>query len=423
VLRLASVPWLAVGAWTFAHYLGRITTGALFVALFAALNAFAWYYLNEARVYAMQLGLALGTFACAVEVVRTTVATDKPNGTALRLLALFLVLLCASSILGAFCAAFIFAAVFVSLPPRKWLALFKSAPVAALVSGVVLIALVAYYDWTRSTNARPTDVGATNAQTAVFVFYELLGFTGLGPGRIELRAQGIRALTPHLPQLLLFAAAAGFLVWQGFRELCARIGARRVLLLTTLTVIPLLLILAVGVAIRFRVLGRHLTPLAPVFVTLLVFGAVRAARGPRWQKAIPAIFLALSLASCLSVRFAERHRKDDYRNALAVARASISKGDIVWWNGDVTGPMYYQVPLATPTNRVGIYSLQNPGAETLERLPRPDVIVAITKRETYDGAGAVSAFVQEHKYQRAETFRAFEVWRRTSFSSNTPADQ
>jgi hypothetical protein len=421
VLRLASVPWFVFGACVFAHYIGRAAGSVLVAGVVAAFNAFAWYYLNETRVYAMQLGLALGTLACAVEVVRTTIESDKPNGAALRLLAFFLVLLCASTVLGALCGAIIFLAVFLCLPPKKWLEPFRSAPIAALVSGVALLGLAYYYHWTRSTGARPTDVGTTNLQTAVFVVYELLGLSGLGPGRIALRAQGVAALKPYLPQLVVFSAAAGFLVWQGVRELRARMSLRRILLLATLAAAPALLIMAVGVAIHFRVLGRHLTPLAPIFLTLLVLGIIRTARGPRWQQTVPVMFLSLALASCLFIRFAERHRKDDFRSALQVARESLNQGKVVWWNGDVTGPMYYKVPIATLTNRAGVYSLQNPNPELLKLLPQPDVIVGTTKRESYDVAEAIPAYMERHGYRRIATFQAFEVWERSS--SGKSADQ
>ena len=97
-----------------------------------------------------------------------------------------------------------------------------------------------------------------------------------------------------------------------------------------LAVSPAILILAAGVAMHFRVLGRHLAPLAAPLFLLLAMGVAAAWRRGMAGRILAAGFFALWLASGLSLRFAARHGKDDYRGAAAVAKAALAQGEIVW---------------------------------------------------------------------------------------------
>ncbi len=408
-LRMANVPWFILGAWIFTFYIGRMMRAMTVTALVTAFSALAWHYLNEARVYSFQLGFALAVAGAAVEVARTTIVNGAPSRTALRLLAFFFVGLAGSSVLGAVWGGAAFVAILVAVPKARWLALIKATPAAALVSGVILVGLFAYYDWTRTLNLQATQVGTTTPASMVFVFYELLGLAGLGPGRNDLRGGGIATLKPHLPMLVLFATAAAFVLWQGGRRIVATWSWRRALVVAALLITPVFLIFAFGVLTRFRVLGRHVIPVLPFVLLLFAAGVAHARRGGRLSRWIAVGFVGLCVASCLTIRFAPRHAKDDYRAAATVARRELAAGHVVWWNADIRGPFHYRFPVAGHSTNGGAFSLQNPAPSDLTNLPAPQVIIS-SKPDTYDAAGAVQNYVRDRGYQAAEHLPAFTIW-------------
>ena len=314
VLRAAGLPWFIAGAVIFSVGVGRRLGTVLLPALLVSWSAFASYYLNEARVYSLQLGVALALVGSGVLVLSSIL-----GGTASRpwwrcfLASLFL--LCGTSPLGAVWGFFFFAAFLLLLPRRHWADLWRRTPISTGICAAGLAALAAYYAWTLTLPARPTG-GITNAQTVAFVFYELLGLSGWGPGRLELRTAGASALKPFLVFVIPFALLLGVISWNGFKELSSRFTPRRLLAVVLMVAAPLLIIGALGIVTHFRVLGRHATPLLPMLLLVLAFGILRLAqRSPRLGRALAGLFLICCLGSTLMIRFAPRHEKDDYRTA------------------------------------------------------------------------------------------------------------
>ena len=77
-----------------------------------------------------------------------------------------------------------------------------------------------------------------------------------------------------------------------------------------ITALPLAVLCAYGMATRFRVLGRHATPLLPLIFLLLGLGLVRAAYSPRWWgKIFAGIFLLAWPGSSVLIRFEPRHKR------------------------------------------------------------------------------------------------------------------
>jgi MFS family permease len=372
-------------------------------ALLISASAFAWYYLNEARVYSLQLGLALALAGSSTVMVSSALA-GAPGRNWWRCFLTSLFLLCGTSPLGAVWGVFFFAAVLFLIPRRRWRELWRLAPVAGGVCVAGLAGLAAYYAWTLTLPARPT-AGTTNAQTVLFVFYELLGLSGWGPGRNDLRSAGVGALKPFVVFLAPFAMLAGVVGWNGFRELCSRFTLRRVLWVMALAGAPLLLICALGVATHFRVLGRHAMPLLPLLLLGLAFGIVRLMRlkHGRWMAGL---FLVGCLGSSLLIRFAPRHEKDDYRSAAARAQSAAESGQQVWWNAEKFGASYYHI-----ADQPRIALVINATKESLQTQPEPDLIVA-SRPESYDNTGAVAVYVKERDYRLVETRPPFVFWAR-----------
>jgi hypothetical protein len=172
---------------------------------------------------------------------------------------------------------------------------------------------------------------------------------------------------------------------------------------------PTVLIFALGYFEGFRILGRHFTPLMPVILGLLAFGVVNMRRSNATILLVAAFF-ASWFGSSLSLRFSARHRKDDYREAAAVAKATISRGETVWWSADAAAAAYYGVPLVTKPQAVAIL-INGWAREDLEQLPVPDV-VATSKPDVYDPSDQLGGFVRDHHFQPERDLPAFTIWRR-----------
>ena len=267
-----------------------------------------------------------------------------------------------------------------------------------LAAGGLLVVFAGYYLWTLSLGARASASATTTLGSVCFVGYELLGFGGLGPGRLELRTAGLAALRPYLAWLGLYGVAIAILMGAAvLQEIKGR--NRRHLVLALCCVLPPAFILAVGCVAHFRVLGRHFAPIVPVFLLLSASGlAWLWSRRGAWARVVALAFCGLSLLSCLSLRFSPRHEKDNYRAAAALARTALSKGQSVWWNAAEVGARYYHVPLTTDPGRRGAALLVlNPARGTLSHLPLPQVIIA-SKPDLYDGQSALAEFLREQAF-------------------------
>jgi hypothetical protein len=237
----------------------------------------------------------------------------------------------------------------------------------------------------------------TDAKNLGFIFYELFGFGGLGPGRLEIRGNGLESFRPYFLGLAVYAMVLVPVVVSGWRQILKLVPAWTVLFSVLFFGGVLVFLSLAGVVTHFRLLGRHCTPLLVLVVYLLALGVVRLWSSPHWwAKGWVVLFVGLSLASSLSLRFAPRHEKDNYRSAAAIARQALQHGKTVWWNADDRGAAYYQVPLAT--NGVAedgrALVLANPSREMLRAAARPDVIIA-SRRDVFDAGGALAELVAQ----------------------------
>ena len=176
---------------------------------------------------------------------------------------------------------------------------------------------------------------------------------------------------------------------------------------------PAAFLLSTGVLMQFRVLGRHFSPLVVVFLVTLAFGGERVwKRGGLAGRGLVAAFVGLALASCLSLRFAPRHAKDDYRSAAIIAKEVMAQGATVWWNAEEIGAQYYGLSTSRTAASVGqVTCLINPQPGFTDKLERPHVIIT-SKPDIYDAAGTVAAYLVLHGYRLETVLPAFKVWRR-----------
>jgi hypothetical protein len=418
VLRAMNLPWLVAGGVAFLQSFPqnsqRIAAGLVLLT-----SPFAWYYLNEARPYAMQLGGALLVVA-ALQALSRSVSPLTTGRAWFGLFCAGLLVLGGCNLLGMIWVAGAVGALVVLLTfPATWRLLQRNWAMT-LATGGSLTLLAVYYLWTLKMGARASAVAGTGWANVIFAGYELAGFTGLGPGRLQLREMGTPALLPYLGWLGVYAVVWSLVIFRAFASLNPMVSRRRLLAGFACVASPVILLVAAGVIAHFRLLGRHVTPLAAVGLWLSTLGFAALAKDRVWSKrSVAGLFVALGLVSCLSLRFAARHARDDYRGAAARARVALAQGQIVWWSAARVGAEYYQVPTVRPPGRTGAaVELINVATAELAGLPTPDLVVG-SKPDLHDAGGAVAAYLATKGYQPEEKLAGFTIWARAGRWSGT----
>lgn len=407
LLRAANLPWFLVGALAFAFSFRG--PGRLFAALFAALSSFAWFYLDEARPYAMQLGASL-LLAASIRRLADPLLPAESGARWTWGFALGIGILAGTSLLGVFwcgAAGLVLGGI---LGRRRVGGILRAGRFAWLVMALWLATLAGYYLWTMKIGARASAMGTTNLQNAFFIAYELLGFSGLGPGRLQIRESGLAAFRTHLLPLAVYGAFVGALLLAGWSSLW-RQSRWRMVWVGGGVLATLVTLLTAGWVMHFRLLGRHCAPAQTAVLVLLVAGATEIAkRRGAGAKTILCGFLLISAAACFSARFAERHQKDDYRSAVADARTALDAGKTVWWSADPKAAGFYGLTFAPDTGaHAEALLLLNPTPETVGALPSPDVVVC-SKPDLYDAHGALHSRLTREQFRKTAQRRAFSVW-------------
>ncbi len=420
-LRAINIPWfLAAMAVCVATFEGRMRTSILLAAF---LNSFVWYFLNEARPYAVQISASLMAFGALCRLAQSVngqtanVRTPTSNLAWLSLFLFGVVSLSASSLLGMVWAmGFVMAAACI-ISRADLIGLLKAHRGTVALSLALLFATGAYYLWTLMVGARATG-GKTDIKNIGFVAYELFGFGGLGPGRLDIRGGALGAYQPYLLPLGVYAGLLAILVVMGMTTVRRRIPGNRLICLVVAGTLPAAVLIATGCLMHFRVLDRHCAPLLVVVIWLVAAGICEAWGRGGVARAVVCAFLAMAAWSCLEIRFAERHQKDDYRDAVADAKAALARGERVWWNAGWHGAVYYQLPLGTnAANPREAFWILNASPAAPAALPAPDVVIS-SKPDMFDQTGAIADFLRTGPYAPAARMPAFIIW-----TSKTPRSQ
>ncbi len=402
-LRASNIPFFAGGVCALAWGMSPHRTRQTALVFLSLTNAFLWYYLSEARPYIVLFGFASLTAACLFRLLR---APEEALASPLwfRFFCAGLFGLCLTSLIAVPWALGAMVAVLYWSGPRAVTRTVLRFKGSFLVLAIAMTGLGLYYLWTMQIGARASGVGRTGWSSVAYIFYELFGLAGLGPGRLQLRAQGFGELAPFLPFLALGAGAVLVLLLAALGSLKERMGKREIVFFLIAVAGPLLLVLAAGVSGRMRLLGRHLTPLLPFLLALLAIGLTNCLKAfSAWKKIAGWAALAVLLLSALEVRFAPRHRRDDYRSAAMVARQAQQEGKAVWWLADISTGLYYEVPLD---------SAQVDASPDRPQTQTPPEVVIFSKPDVYDGSGKAQAYLRENDFRLVQTLPAFTIWRR-----------
>jgi len=413
-LHLANLPWFVAGAAAFILSFpagGHLRKFAIYVAMFCP---FAWYYLDEARPYTMQLGASLLIIASLRGLQQTGKGTIGDSSGHLVWFLAGVIVLSGSSMLGMLWAGAAVASLPLLLGWERLVSLLRRHLGIWLIAALPLLLFAAFYLWTLKSGARASAAATTTVASAFYAVYELLGFTGLGPGRLEMRDAGPSALRGHMSGVVPYGVATALVAGAAVAFVLGS-GNRKRLAVAVCCCVPPAFILAVGWVAHFRVLGRHMAPFVPIWLLLLTSGltALWARRGMGGQIVV-VVFCGLSLLSCLSVRFSARHAKDNYRAAAAMARTALQSGQLVWWNAAEEGARYYNVPVGQSANSSGeAVFLMNPTRESLDKLAAPHLIVA-SKPDVYDSEKALAEYIRAQGFVPAADFAAFVIWEKGS---------
>ena len=412
-LRVANLPWFIAGAVAFILAFPPGDRRRPIAAGVVLLCPFAWYYLDEARPYAMQLGASLLVVASLIRLGEGSGEARAEDAVTLVLFLFGLVALSGSSLTGMVWAGAGLAALPTLLSWARLAGLLRRYAWLWLAAGGLLLLLAGYYLWTLSVGARASASATTTVGSMLFVGYELLGFSGLGPGRLEMRSSGLAALRGYWVWLALYAVTVAILLGAAVRQE-VRGRHRRHLVVALWCGAPAAFILGVGYVAHFRALGRHFAPLVPVLLFLFTSGwCVLWSRGSAWARGAALLFCVLSLVSSLSLRFSQRHERDNYRAAAASARTALRNGQSVWWNAAPEGARYYGVPLTTRPGSAGeAFLVLNPTPEILRAWPAPQVIVA-SKPDLYDSQMSLAEYIRGQSFYPAGRFNAFVIWTRS----------
>jgi hypothetical protein len=410
-LRAANAPWFFLGLFGILHFLRRRPGLRSAVLLLYCLHPFVWCYLDEARPYIMQLSGALLVYGAAFA------AFDEPDEPLSAcwwwLFAGGLTILCGAGILGVPWGVAI--TLLLSRQPGFRRSMLRSGRPALLLFVPLLVFLALYFGWTLtedfSAGYRPMNVASV-----ISVFYDQLGFIGLGPGRSALRptsvtgtsAVPLATLRPYIAPIALLGLPLG---WGFILAARRRFGLSRSRFnsILLLAVSPLCLIFFVGFVRHVRLLGRHLTPLFPFILMAEGWTILLLWRSGRFPGRAAAVLIVIALTlSSVEVRFAFRHSKDDYRSAAAAAVQALAQGESVWWAADPVSADYYHLPTnynATPGSALSVSGLP-------ARFAAPPDLIFLSKPDIYDPAGNLSQFIAARHYHPVAAYQDFTVWRK-----------
>lgn len=410
-LRAANIPWFCLSQCALVIALRHRRHARWIAPLLAAANPFLWFYLNEARPYIMQYAAA--AVVCSVLARTAEDASFGGRPAALWILGGGLIVLSASSLLGVVWAAFAGVAWWYLVQGHLAKLRERKVLLPAAFCAISLLGLAGYYYWTIRIGARASATGRSGPWNVVYVAYELLVLAGLGPGRLQIRDHGLTAFTDLRGVLVPLTSASALFV--GLLVYAARITPknqyRRAAIAGCVYAIPpAMLLFALGFMHNFRVLGRHFTPFLPIIIGLFTVAVANVwFRSRRLGIAFFSALIVFWLTSSFSLRFGERHRKDDYRGAAFTAREALSQGHQIWWAADLGGARYYGLPVTPST--VAFTPVLNASTEALTKLPPPDMVIS-SKADLYDANGALAAYLAAGKFQVVRKLPAFTIWQR-----------
>lgn len=417
-MRASNIPWLVLAQAAFLILLRDRPKLALTTALLVAVSPILWMYLDETRPYIMQFAAACWLTAGLATVLAPSPAawpSTRPGLFATAMGAAVAVLFGASLLGVVWAGAFILAFAWVGLSrfrPAAGAFPKVSATHIAVAVGLlaVLAVLAAYYALTWASAGRGYHRSGASLLTLPFVAYEFLGFSGFGPGKLELRGAPLRSVLHAAPALLPLAATLGMFALFVLRHWRSVAPSHRALAVWGVAlVLPGAFLLVALFFADHRPLPRHFIPALPA--TLLALAAIILAAFTQkslvWRTT--AVLLPLLwLGSSLNFRWQPVHAKDDYRTAARIAAEALKQNKEVWWAADPAAAYIYLTPIAMEEVPGRAWAMQAPAWDDI-RFKFPPRVIIMSKPDIYDPRGAVARYAAENHFAPVVQLQAFTV--------------
>jgi len=392
LLRLMNLPFLLVAVFA----LRRMPLWPLVCLT----SPFVLYYIGELRPYLFQIAGAAVGFAALWRIAQPQ-ESGKTEGVH-SLLGAGVFLASASLTAGVWSVGLLAGMIVLRPDWLKCKAFWRKAalwlPLALLVAG--------YHYHMLSQGYRGAVARGGGLLTMGFGFYELMGMMGMGPERDAIRSSSVAGLLrghgwlPLYAMLFSFAWIGGVKIWLVGKPMRIWLG------MAVAAALPLGILACVSIFANFSVLGRHMSPVLPWLLVPIGWFLRESLRRHAWLAVSVPVLLG-AIVSSVILRTAERHQRDDYRQATAMVVEDLKKGLTVQWNADMNAPRFYVYRKGGMAMVNAIQILESEKPATLLSV---DVIYINRPDLRYPGQDhrklfASQGFVMESK------FKGFEVWR------------
>lgn len=353
-VRVANLPLFYLSILYTAFYLPRPKSFNIGLLLLISLSPIIWYYLNESRYIIV-------VFSCSL-ISLTSVILYFEGAAKHRNLAIFA--LFSSIILGIFfimlyffylIPLFIIVLFYIKRQDTTLKSLIKDWRVAILISSVFIIVLGAYYYYTLKNGSGGMRL-SPNIKNILFVFYDFLGFGGIGPPRNVLRANptisDYSSYFIPLISAILFYIIILIILLRNFTKIKDKLPLFGFLGL----IIGFSVFFLFAKVFDFKFLSRHLIFfLVPFLFSIysLLYDILFF-----WSRKLVFSFIAvifiIFLYSDMNIRFNPDYQKENYKKAVAFTLKESSNLPLLWI-ADEHCFQYYTQNKRLPDSRKIIY--------------------------------------------------------------------
>jgi hypothetical protein len=214
--------------------------------------------------------------------------------------------------------------------------------IMAVMIGILLV----YFLWTLSLGAGGVKEVPSISNSA-FVFYEFLGFSGVGPPRSLLReSRSMELIKPFIPLMFLYLSAYILLFLFVIRSFWRENKTKKIVLNPYLiTFIFGILVFSIVCSVsQFRFWGRHAAFLFPflIFYFAQMIDNSLNVKFFKYRLLIPIIPLfLLTLISDFNIRFVADYQKENNKGAALKAIELTDNNGIIIWNSHDLLATYY----------------------------------------------------------------------------------
>jgi hypothetical protein len=409
-LRAINLLWGAL-ALVGMHRVGR-RIQMPWLPLLLAVQPYFWFYMDEARPYALQIACGTWLLAAFVEFI-----SAKASGASWAwLLAGSVFVLFPTTMLAPVTVAAVVLTGAMIAALNRWKPE-RKALLVLLAGAVANLPVAVYYLSTLLRGAKGAQLWHVDLKFFGYVLYELTGMNGLG-----LSIEDIRSLarSPHIVPALAAHGWAFALPVVGFALVLAVMifGLRRPPRLQPgmqtgwLVVLGLTAVVFVAgsLVLQKAFWARHFAPAFPFYAALLG-AAMAGATGSRHRiiRTLPFLLAGLLLFSDMNLRFAPALRKENYRAAAQYARRALAENKSVWWLAAPNCAIYYQLQTAPALPEPGKVFAPLAGFGRVDGLTLPDVII-YSKPDINDPGLAVQKIITQDHYGEAAVLKSFTIW-------------